>query len=190
MKKIFVLLSFILCVFYLFSCNIEITKENTTNLKIVYFYGFFDEFVENDYKARILYDYNEIDCEISLPNKTLIPSDVLHLKHKGELIAQTSFPGRILLEQKNYIEATYSYTIVVEIDSSKIIGDVSLNSDKIIEGYNLKDQFVIINSDLDFISLSNFKGDKLYASLVLDDNNQPIMTEIAALFAYNPRMNN
>ena len=188
MKKIFVLLIICICTISLTSCEIPNNTKYTTNFELVYFYGFFDDFIENDYTARLLYNYNEIDYNIKEPDKPLISGDVLHLTHKGELMCQASYPGKIILDRKNYVDSTYSYTIVVEIPKDDIVYDED-GYIKNIDGYIIENNFVIINENLKFVNLNEYKGEKLFASLKLDQNYQPIINEVAALFSYNPRIN-
>ena len=84
-------------------------------------------------------------------------------------------------------EVVYHYTTVIEIDSQYINRDENNNIISINE-YIIKDNFVILDIELNFIELDNCNADKLYASLKLDHNYQIIPNEIVALYAYNPRI--
>ena len=187
MKKIFLSFILILSIVFLTSCENINSEPVEISMKMVYHYGFFDEFIDNSYQASLLYDYNSINFEIDAPEKQLIAGDVVNLKYRGSIICQESFPGRMFLEKGSKIlSTTYYYTTVVEIASFDIIrnDDGQIIS---LKNYIVENNFVILDNELNFIELEKYTGTTLFASFKLDQNKEVIENQIAALYAYNPR---
>ena len=189
MKKIFIVIVLLLSIITMSSCDTILTqnKKTSLDLEIVYFYGFFEDFIENDYVARMLYDYNEISFNIKSPDKFLIPGDIFHLETRGNIFCEESFPGRLVLDSYSILnKQEYYYTKVVEIKEEDIIRD-SNGYILDVKNFTKDEEFIILDNDLSFIELSKYNGEKLYASLKLDKNKEVIENSYACLFAFNPR---
>lgn len=146
-------------------------------------------FVSYDYgrlsKGRITTLYNSclLDFQFDAPEQILIPGDRVTFKHTGYMLSTMSYPGKTQLSGGDLIGVEYSYAKVGRIEPNKIIR----NEQGIITSVDSADgvKHVIINEYFDFVTLSEYSGDVLYASY--SDTNSDGKDDVAALFAFNPR---
>ena len=157
------------------SCSYFGKKEagtTTTTVYVSYDYGRIQKG-----KITTLFNGCFIDFEYTKPDKTLIPGDLVIFKHTGYMLSTMSYPGNTQLSDGVIKEVTYKYSEVRELSADKIKRNEEGRVVSVLDADGVK--HVIINENYDFISLSEYDGNTLFASY--DEQG------IAALFSFNPR---
>jgi hypothetical protein len=161
----------------LFSCApISNGDIEATTVFISYDYG-----MVNKGKITTLYNGCFIDFEYKKPDKVLIPGDSITFKHTGYMLSTMSYPGHTQLSSGKIKDVIYTYATVREIPTEAIIRNENgvITSVDSIEGI----KYVIINGNYDFVRLTEYSGEQLFASYLKTNNSEDAM----ALFAFNPR---
>jgi len=117
----------------------------------------------------------------------LIPGDSITIEYTGELYTLTSYPGQIVLNGE-LLDLEINYTTTIKIEDEKIIKN-ELGTIETLNSYSNYDEFVILDSDLNYIELSKYEGNILYGSIDIFRKDQNINNDspIGALFAFDPR---
>lgn len=143
--------------------------------------------------ATLLCDdsYVHIDYERPLD---ITAGDMLIVEHTGVFVTQETYPGTTYLHNGEVISYRFEYSEVYKLTGNEI------NSESIRNQYDFRwgDEYVILDSKGNFVSIDEYEGDTLY--LVLDKeraeqlNSDKLMpswdttkTPIACALAYNPR---
>ena len=177
MKKILSIILLAVMGATLFSCtHISEGDLETTTIYISYDYG-----MVNKGKITTLYNGCFIDFEYEKPDKVLIPGDSITFKHTGYMLSTMSYPGHTQLSSGKIKDVIYSYATVREVPAESIVrnDDGVITSVAGAEGI----KYVILNNDYDFVPLSEYGGERLFASYSELDKIEGMM----ALFAFNPR---
>ncbi len=116
-----------------------------------------------------------------------LPGDVYVITHSGELIAQESYPGRIVLQKGQLISVNRIDAGIVKIDPRV---NASLNAGISILG-DLP-QYVILDEQGSFCALADYNGDAvLYATFergeAVRQADGTLGVYVLALYAYAPR---
>ena len=156
----------------------ENADVQTTSAFVSYDYGRI-----NTGKITTLFNGCFIDFEYKSPERRLIPGDVVNFKHTGYMLSTMSYPGNTQLSGGKLLDVSYSYAAIREVDDTAIHRDDSGLITLVDNADGVK--HVIINQDFDFVPLCEYAGQKLYASYSCSNNSD---SDIAALFAFNPRI--
>ena len=156
------------------------------------YYHIHDTLTGEAYATLLCYDsYVHIDYERPLD---ITAGDMLIVEHTGVFVTQETYPGTTYLHNGEVISYRFEYSEVYKLTGNEI------NSESIRNQYDFRwgDEYVILDSKGNFVSIDEYEGDTLY--LVLDKeraeqlNSDKLMpswdttkTPIACALAYNPR---
>jgi len=166
----------------------KIEKIETITLEVEYDYGSI-----KDGKITVLFNSSYINFDLNgfdIPND-LIPGDRINIEYIGSMKTLLSYPGQITLDG-NVKSVEVVYAPIVEVKEYHI----SRYEGKIEYIYaSYYDKYVILDEDLNYVPLSEYTGDVLYASEYYKEiptcpsgsSCPPKYYSIKGLFAYNPR---
>ncbi len=161
----------------LFSC----ARFTDSDIRTTTVYVDFDYGRINKGKITTLYNGCFLDFEYEKATTTLIPGDSITFKHTGYMLSTMSYPGNTQLSGGTIKDVAYLYATVSEIADEKITRDdqgIIISVDGA-EGV----KYVIVNENFDFVPLSEYTADRLFASY----NKLGSNSNALALFAFNPR---
>jgi len=128
--------------------------------------------------------------DIKMPDD-LIGGDYLVIKYTGsdEIVRTESYPGIMSFAGKI---VSYNFVKVSVLGMHVDDGNVDMN--RLYSSYDIKDQYVILDKDMKYISKDKYVSNEIYLSdyyieIDPDDSNQyePTLKSFTSLFAYNPR---
>ncbi len=184
-KIILLIFTFINSMLLLNSCIINKTNDidkNNEKIKTTYFYSnyIYDDIIKS---YGMLFNSNYLGNSLNaiiIPNDMIV-GDILKIDYIGELIATESYPGTLHIAGE---------LIGYEVIKSEIKEIKNNDIEKLKEQYLIYNEYVIINSTLDFVSLSNYDGEVIYYTTYDLLNNEDYEKNIVTcMYAYNPRNN-
>ncbi len=215
MKKLICLL-FVLCLTFLAGCEgiflssnsdnssltSQVSQEKISEFTVSFDYGFHVQDANGNKKIATLFNGGKFSFSYDSPTKKLIVGDRAILKYTGEIIIQESYPSIINITGGSLISIDYFYTTTFKVEDSNILrneyGYVTKINDQ-----NASEIYIILNEDFDFVKMSEYKGEEIFASknylAKLDtdcmnsentENTEYKITDeykVGAYFAYNPR---
>ena len=161
-------------------------SELTDAFTLTYDYG---RIVENTVTELFNYGFF-FNVEFEESKIPLVAGDKLVFKHNGEFVSLETYPSEIRFEGE-VINTYYLYTEIRAISEEDIVRNESGGIEHI-KNCAYTSEYVIINENMEFVKLSEYKGDSLYFSIdpstyISDDTTDPQPLSAAAFYAYNPR---
>lgn len=161
-------------------------SEHTDAFTVTYDYG---RIVENTVTELFNYGFF-FNVEFEESKIPLVAGDKLVCKHNGEFVSLETYPSQICFEGE-VINTFYMYTKIRGVSDEDIVRNESGGIERI-KNCAYTTEYVIINENMEFVKLSEYKGDFLYFSIdpstyISDDSNDPQPLSASAFYAYNPR---
>lgn len=164
---------------------IPATSEKTTSLQLNYAYDHSSLADTGERIASLLVNGSYLMdglSSVTVP-KDAVAGDILVIKHTGELVTNTSYPGMTSLKNGTVKSFSVTYAEVICLNGDEI------NAEQIKSEYSLSTENVIIDKVGRFVTLDDYDGEELY--LVVDQqklcNCEDEPKPIACMLAYNPR---
>lgn len=122
----------------------------------------------------------------------LVAGDKFVFKHNGEFVSLETYPAQIRFEGE-IVNTFYMYTKIRAVSEEDIVRNENGGIERI-NNCAYTTEYVIINEEMEFVKLSEYKGEPLYFAIdpsmyISDDSNEPQPLSAAAFYAYNPRPN-
>lgn len=137
--------------------------------------------------AVACWDSGTFSFDVPYVSSFLVPGDHLTLSYYGELNARETSPAEYVLDGE-VVGASYSTASLFHLGEESFTRNEEGGIESIINWCSF-DLYVIINEDLEYVPLAEYKGEELWISL---DSSRPVdavlgMHPGGALFAFNPR---
>lgn len=178
-----------MCMFILGLCLIGCS--NPDDSKVGYFYVQYDygRIVENKITILIdgclpFFDFEEYNIE------QVYPGDILRIEYAGQPYASESYPGEMHGIEISSVELCDRD--IRKISEEEIVRNEA-NGINYVYNYNSTTDYVILDEELNYISLSEYTGSTLYASIssTVDKRSgntetEPKLIPVEAFFAFDP----